>query len=382
MTIRSGGGNSVVLILDDDRERATLAARALTGAGRLVLTGGDAVVGALVGRRLAVSSLVTEAQIAGPFTFDGLDAVSEVRRAAPSCRIVVTGEHMPDDVAAEAVRRGASDILLRPFGVSELRTRFGLDEAADDDGAILHIPTVDEFVSSDALLPAFQPIVDLADAARPGVGFESLARYRGENMVFCDPAFMFEYARLCGRTVDLDLACLRRTLRAARQLPSRGKIFINIHPRAVGDGDRFARTLVDAARANDIPLDRVVLEITEQEKLEPTETTLPAIEELRAVGVQFALDDVGVSYSHLDLISRIRPAYLKISHEFGTDFEKDPARRKIIRNIQSLATDFECEVILEGVESEATSRAAADIGARYAQGFFYARPADAGTLPQ
>ena len=98
------------------------------------------------------------------------------------------------------------------------------------------------------------------------------------------------------------------------------------------------------------------------------------------MGVQFALDDVGSSYSHLDLISRIRPSYLKISHEFGTDFEKDPSRQKIIRNIQSLARDFECEVILEGVESEATSRAAADIGARYAQGFFYARPADAGTL--
>ena len=99
------------------------------------------------------------------------------------------------------------------------------------------------------------------------------------------------------------------------------------------------------------------------------------------MGVQLALDDVGVSYSHLDLISRIRPAYLKISHEFGTDFEKDPSRKKIIRNIQSLARDFECEVILEGVESEETSRAAADIGARYAQGFFYARPADASAQP-
>lgn len=359
-----------------------MAARAFTGSERLVLTGGDAVVGALVGRRLALSSLVTEVQIAGRFTFDGLDAISDVRRAAPSCRILVTGEQMPDEVAAEAVRRGASDILLRPFGASELRTRFGLGEASGDGGAILHIPTVDEFVVSDALFPAFQPIVDLTDAACRGVGFESLARYREESLVFCDPAFMFEYARLCGRTAELDLACLRRTLKAARQLPPRGKIFINVHPRVVAEGDRFARTLVDAAQANDIPLDRLVLEITEQEKLEPTETTLPAIEELRAAGVELALDDVGVSYSHLDLISRIGPAYLKISHEFGTDFEKDPARRKIIRNIQSLARDFDCEVILEGVESEATSRAAADIGARYAQGFFYARPADAGALPE
>ena len=353
-----------------------MAALAFSGPGRLVLTGGNAVVGPLIGRRLALSALVMEAQIGGRFTFDGLDAISDVRQSAPSCRIVVTGDQMPEVVASEALRRGASDIVLRPFDTSELRMRLELG-APCEGGAILHIPTVEEFVVSDALLPAFQPIVDLADGACRGVGFESLARYREASLLFCDPAFMFEYARLCGRTAQLDLACLCRTLRAARELPSRGKIFINVHPRAVADGDRFARTLVDSASANDIALDRVVLEITEQEKLEPTETTLPAIEELRAVGVQFALDDVGSSYSHLDLISRIRPSYLKISHEFGTDFEKDPSRQKIIRNIQSLARDFECEVILEGVESEATSRAAADIGARYAQGFFYARPADA-----
>src|SRR5215218_6591542 len=128
MTIRPAfNGSPVVLVLDGDRERATLAARAFTGSERVVLTGGDAVVGALVGRRLRLSSLVTEAQIAGRFTFDGLDAVADLRRAAPACRIVVTGERMPDEVAAEAVRRGASDILLRPFGDGELRSRLGLD---------------------------------------------------------------------------------------------------------------------------------------------------------------------------------------------------------------------------------------------------------------
>ncbi|HWW62154.1 MAG TPA: hypothetical protein VN181_12360, partial [Thermoanaerobaculia bacterium] len=122
------------LILDGDRHRATNAARALAGRDRVVLTGGDAVVGALVGKRLPLTSLVTEAQIGGRFTFDGLDAVAEVRRAAPECRIVVTGERLPDGVAAEAARRGASGILLRPFGSTELRTTFGLGDA-DDDGA-------------------------------------------------------------------------------------------------------------------------------------------------------------------------------------------------------------------------------------------------------
>jgi len=109
---------------------------------------------------------------------------------------------------------------------------------------------------------------------------------------------------------------------------------------------------------------------------------MPARDELRAHGVQFALDDVGSSYAHLDQIARIRPSYLKISQEFGTNFEKNPSRKKIIRNIQSLAHDFECEIIVEGIETEETSQAATDLGARYAQGYLYGRPNEASSMIQ
>jgi hypothetical protein len=222
------------------------------------------VVGALVGRRLVITSMMTEAQGAGRFTFDGLDAVAAVHHATPRCRIFVTGEHLSDDVAGEALHLGASEILLRPFSAGELRTRFGFGDAADDRGSVLHIPTMDDLVAADDLRPMFQRIIR-AQCRSPW----------------------------------------RRPPRCARTL-------------AVGN---HARINVD----EDLPARR---------------QTARAIEELRAAGVQFALDDVGMSYSHLDLIAQIRPAYLKIAHEFGTDFEKDPVRGKIIRNIQSPARDF------------------------------------------
>src|SRR5688572_23050184 len=127
---------SAVLILDRDRDRATVSASAFATANRLVMTGGDAVVGALVGRRMALTAMVTEAQIAGRFSFDGLDAVADVRKTVPSCRIVVTGEHLPDSVADEAVRRGASDVVLRPFDSASFRDRLGL-RARTSEGMIL-----------------------------------------------------------------------------------------------------------------------------------------------------------------------------------------------------------------------------------------------------
>jgi EAL domain-containing protein (putative c-di-GMP-specific phosphodiesterase class I) len=364
--------DETVLILDRDREAATAAATALARAGRLVLTGSDAAVGSLVLARMPVTSLHADAQLDGPFSVAVLDLIADARRRAALCNIVLTSHQQLNDAwCAEARRRGASEIVYS-------RYERGAAPAAGA-GTILHIPSIDELIASAYLRPAFQPIVDVGGDSPSGFGYESLARFDGGALELCDPQFLFDYARLTGKTAELELACLRRTLRQARALPVGAKLFVNLHPHVLLEGERLTRTLITEAAENGVALRNVVLEITEQEKLTVTPAVCETFESLRATGVEFALDDVGIAYSHLDRIECVQPSYLKVSHEFGTDFEKNPTRRKIIGNILSLARDFECEVVLEGIETAATSGAAHEIGARFAQGFFYARPEQAAT---
>ena len=365
--------SETVLILDRDREAATSTASRLVREGRLILTGADAAVGSMVLSRMPLSALHTDAQLDGPFSVAVLDLVAEARRRAAGCDIVVsTREELAASWCDEATRRGATQILSGGQAIPPV-----LDRQDCLSSTIIHIPTIDELIASAHLLPAFQPIVDLGGDNPCGHGYESLARFDDGAVPFCDPQFLFEYARLTGRIAELELACLRRTLRQARSLPNGAKLFINLHPQVLDEGERLTHALLTEATDNGVDLGGVVLEITEQEKLAATEPVCATFESLRAHGVQFALDDVGNGYSHLDRIECVKPAYLKISHEFGTDFEKSPVRRKIIGNILSLAHDFDCEVVLEGIESAETSGAAHDVGARYAQGFFYARPQQA-----
>ena len=124
-------------------------------------------------------------------------------------------------------------------------------------------------------------------------------------------------------------------------------------------------------------LRRVVLEITEQGSLTDEHSALHTIERLKAAGVRFAFDDIGVAYSHLPFIGKVRPSFLKISQHFGTSFESDSTKTKIVHNLVALAKDFECDLILEGVESETTANAAQELGIKYGQGFWFARPAEA-----
>src|SRR5438874_12346233 len=96
-----------------------------------------------------------------------------------------------------------------------------------------------------------------------------------------------------------------------------------------------------------VSAERIVLEITEQSAIGNAALVERRCSALRELGLSFALDDVGMAYSHLTHIERIRPSYLKVSQDFGTAFEGDRTRTKIVKDVLSLAHDFECELILE-----------------------------------
>lgn len=240
---------------------------------------------------------------------------------------------------------------------------------------ILRIPTLDTILTSPHLRPMFQPIVHMAEGW-PVFGYESLARYRSGNPLL-DPDFLFLYAGRSNRVCDLDVACLTRSIEHGAALAQDRRLFLNIHPAMLPEIDRWAGMLEQAVASGAIPAENIILEMTEQGSVDQQQLAIHAFDRLKAIGLQLALDDVGIAYSHLALIDRINPRYLKISQHFGTGFERDSTKQKIIRNITSLARDFGAEVVLEGIETEDTAIAARDLGIQLGQGYWFGRPQDA-----
>jgi EAL domain-containing protein (putative c-di-GMP-specific phosphodiesterase class I) len=360
-----------LLIVDDDPNVGLGLAVALERNGRRIIVCRDLESAQIILASEPVTDIVTDVKLSGPFRFEGLEFITEILHVAPSARVILMTGHATEELVAEAERRGADAVLPKPFGTEALEPL--LSEGAGDDAASLVIvPTLDEVISGD-LRPRFQPIVLLADRSIHGV--ESLARYRGGEP-FDRPDLLFSYATRRKDVARLEAACIETTMRAAVTFPESIRLFLNIHPAALDDIS-IAATLAASAREKGIDLARVVLEITEQQELRHTPSLFEAIEQLRALGVHFAFDDVGVAYSHLPLIEKIRPSYLKISQLFGTQFESDPTKLKIIRNIVGLGAEFACDVILEGVEDASTESAARDLGIKFGQGYLFGRPADA-----
>ena len=165
-------------------------------------------------------------------------------------------------------------------------------------------------------------------------------------------------------------------MREAVTFPESLTLFMNVHPAALDDMGVIL-ALESSAQRSGISFSRIVVEITEQQEIRQHPALFEAIERLRNLGIRFAFDDIGVAYSHLPLIERIRPAYLKISQLFGTRFEVDPTRTKIVRNLVALAAEFSCAIIIEGVEDTSTADAAREMGIAFGQGYLFGKAEDA-----
>ncbi len=375
--------SQLVLLLDDDLAVTEGLALGLERERRTVITCNDVESAELIVERMQPSHIVADIRLSGPFAFEGLDFIRYAKRHAPESRIILISGEGGEALQLEASQRGAVAFLQKPFDVRDLDATLDLMScsvlsSAGEYGSLIRMPLLDEILESDALNPFFQPIVKL-DGQKPVFGYEALARFRSESPLR-NPDVLFQYAERKQRLSDLEFACMARALQAGARLAERGLIFLNVHPGSLAVGATFREALVSAAEKAGVSLDRIVLEITEQGSLNGTPAVLKTIAELRELSVRFAFDDIGVAYSHLPLMDVVRPSFLKISQHFGTAFETDSTRMKIVMNLLSLARDFNCQLILEGVEHQSTAEVATGLGIPLGQGFFFGHPADASTF--
>ena len=228
---------------------------------------------------------------------------------------------------------------------------------------------------------AYQPIFDGTDSRL--CGFEALARWnhptRGR---LCAGDFVAE-ANESGLIVQIGRWVLNEACQQLadwnRAYPSGAplSIAVNLCDRELIDPD-FADTVEAALAASGLPAERLVLEMTEGVMMTHTETAVPALRRLRALGVQIQLDDFGRGYSSLSALRRLPLTAIKIDRSFITEVVHDEECRAIVGTIAAFARALGLEVVAEGVETrEQAVELAAMEGVRYVQGHFYGRPGHA-----
>jgi len=229
-----------------------------------------------------------------------------------------------------------------------------------------------EIIQNREIWTAFQSIVEL-DSGR-AIGWEGLSRGpRGSELE--PPVVLFGRAARYGVTEELERACRRQAFVDWRVFGQQGRLFLNTVPATVRDTSFLGRGVLDYLGPELAPRD-VTLEITERHVIENLNLYREAMHSFTDLGFSFAIDDVGAGYSGLETVAVLKPAYLKIDIALVRDVHQKKVSQQVVKAILDMGEGLGASVIAEGIQTREEAGALQEIGVRWGQGYFYARPVD------
>jgi EAL domain-containing protein (putative c-di-GMP-specific phosphodiesterase class I) len=132
---------------------------------------------------------------------------------------------------------------------------------------------------------------------------------------------------------------------------------------------------VEAAHRALLPIERLVMEVTEGAVIEDMDHFAERINEYRGLGLKVAFDDFGAGYSGLNLLADFQPDQIKLDMKLVRNIDHHGPRQSIVRAIGQVCIDLGIDVIAEGVETAEEYTWLANEGVQLFQGYLFAKPA-------
>jgi diguanylate cyclase (GGDEF)-like protein/PAS domain S-box-containing protein len=225
----------------------------------------------------------------------------------------------------------------------------------------------------------YQPTFGLQDGLP--VGFEALARWRHPTSGLLGPDRFMDLAEETGLIVPLGDQILHTVLRELRESESPLRVAVNLSARQLTQ-PRLAATVAAALEREEIPPDRLALEITESVLLSDSTAIRRVIAQLKQIGVDLSLDDFGTGHSSMDYLKFLPVDELKIEKRFVGGLLTDHRDRAIVTAITQLGHDLGLRVVAEGIETREQCELVRELGCDVGQGYWFGRPRPMATTTQ
>lgn len=215
---------------------------------------------------------------------------------------------------------------------------------------------------------AFQPIVN----SRTQTIFAHEALVRGPNNQGAGEIFTKVNSDNLYR---FDQACRTKAIKLAAELGMQSLLSINFMPNAVYRPELCIRTTLAAAEKYNFPIEQIIFEITEGEKIDDLAHVRNIVDYYRQRGFKTAIDDFGAGYAGLNLLAEIQTDIMKLDMALLRDIDKRRSSQIIVRGIVQVCNELGMNVIAEGIETYEEFSVLSDMGIELFQGYYFARPA-------
>ncbi|WP_293765942.1 EAL domain-containing protein [uncultured Aquitalea sp.] len=214
---------------------------------------------------------------------------------------------------------------------------------------------------------AFQPIIDVRKARV--FAHEALIRGLGG-----EPAqTVLERVNPANR-YQFDQACRVRAIETAARLGLSGKLSINFLPNAIYRPEVCISTTLRAAETCGFPIDRIIFETVEGERIEDGKWLAEVFREYQRIGFLTAIDDFGAGYAGLNLLADFQPDIIKLDMSLVRSIDKRKTSHAIVRAVAGICHELDIQLIAEGVETRDELFCLQDAGVELIQGYLLSMP--------
>lgn len=238
-------------------------------------------------------------------------------------------------------------------------------QLAEQVDAIRSMSRISALLDNQMLMTAFQPIYGLAD--KSVVGVEALSRFVSDDGAAAE--LWFEEAAAVGLGANLEFSALGSAAAAARDLPPHLFVSLNISPTSCLDP-----RLPELFAHIELPVNRVVLELTESIADEEYAQFIAAINPLRDQGLRIAVDDTHSGAGALSRMVHLRPDFLKVGRDVIGGVDNDGIQRALAACLVDFTQQIGTTLVAEGIETVGELKVLTELGIDAGQGYLLGRP--------
>ncbi len=234
---------------------------------------------------------------------------------------------------------------------------------------------IQKALKEDLFVIHYQPIVDVR-TGRP-THYEVLLRMRTGQKRLVPPAAFLPAASRFGLMTEVDQWVIRNAMQALAKFRAADEnltFTLNISGNIFEDADLYG-CIEENLKANHLPPESIVLEITEQVAVRNIATAADQISAISKLGCKFAIDDFGAGYSSYTYLKSLPVHYIKIDGSFIKNLAADLVDKTIVKSISQIAQATNKQTIAEHVADSGTFKVLHELEVDFAQGYYVGRPA-------
>jgi EAL domain-containing protein (putative c-di-GMP-specific phosphodiesterase class I) len=143
---------------------------------------------------------------------------------------------------------------------------------------------------------------------------------------------------------------------------------------------KFPDTFVQLAQKHRVPVESIMVEITESSLMNEPSSALDVLTRLRMKNVQLSIDDFGTGYAMMQHLVSIPATELKIDKVFVQNMHANSSDRVMVQKTIEIGHELGMAVTAEGVETEAQLEFLRASGCDRAQGYLFSHPLPPGAM--